>query len=280
MASSAGLWTYLKAAFNVRWPIPGLGGIPVNWLFLIGVGIAGWLFHPALWLMGGALSLGFTTFLAHNPRFQRLVNASSSNRADYDFSLRIAQQVQSLPALARKRYTDLEGRCRTIREMSGSLAPGAFTEVQAGGLKKLLWIFLRLLLSREMILNQSRTTNKEDLQEEIKRSEDQLTQLADPAKERLRKSVEGTLEILKKRLTNLDESRNALEFIDAELKRIEHQVELIAQEAAMAKDGAHLSEKIDTVAGTLTETQDWMKSNQEILGNLEDMDIPGGLTRA
>ena len=27
-------WDYVKAAFNVRLPIPGLGGLPVNWLAL------------------------------------------------------------------------------------------------------------------------------------------------------------------------------------------------------------------------------------------------------
>ncbi|KAF0245909.1 MAG: hypothetical protein FD180_1171 [Planctomycetota bacterium] len=277
MAEKIGLWGYIKAAFNVRWPIPGLGGLPINWLFLFGVGLAGWLLHPALWLMGGALSFGFVMMLAHNPRFQKIIDATAGAKDDFNFSARAAQMLQGVPGLARKRYADLEVRCGQIRQMSESLAPGAMTEVQVGGLKRLMWIFLKLLVSRETILTQARTTNREDLQDEIKRAEEQLTQLADPSRERLRKSVESNLEIIKKRLTNLDESKHALEFIEAELKRIENQVELIAQEAAMAKDGAHLSGKIDTIAGTLTETQDWMKSNQEILGGLEDMEMPGGL---
>ena len=277
MAEKIGLWGYIKAAFNVRWPIPGLGGLPINWLFLFGAALAGWLLHPALWLMGGALSFGFVMMLAHNPRFQKIIDATAGAKDDFNFSARAAQMLQGVPGLARKRYADLEVRCGQIRQMSESLAPGAMTEVQVGGLKRLMWIFLKLLVSRETILTQARTTNREDLQDEIKRAEEQLTQLADPSRERLRKSVESNLEIIKKRLTNLDESKHALEFIEAELKRIENQVELIAQEAAMAKDGAHLSGKIDTIAGTLTETQDWMKSNQEILGGLEDMEMPGGL---
>ncbi len=277
MAEKIGLWGYIKAAFNVRWPIPGLGGLPINWLFLFGVALAGWLIHPALWLMGGGLDFGFVMMLAHNPRFQKIIDATAGAKDDFNFSARAAQMLQGVPGLARKRYADLEIRCGQIRQMSESLAPGAMSEVQVGGLKRLLWIFLKLLVSRETILTQARTTNREDLQDEIKRAEEQLTTLADPSKERLRKSVESNLEIIKKRLVNLDESKNALEFIEAELKRIENQVELIAQEAAMAKDGAHLSGKIDTIAGTLTETQDWMKSNQEILGGLEDMEMPGGL---
>lgn len=279
MADKPGFWTYIKAAFNVRWPVPGLGGIPINWLALLGIAVAGFFVHPALWLLGAGLDFGFVMVLAHNVRFQRLVNAGQVAKEDIDFSVRISQQLQSLPSLARKRYADLEARCKQIYSMTEALAPGAMSAVQVGGLKKLLWIFLRLLLSRETILEQARTTNRDDLMDEVKKSEEQLTQLSDPAKERLRKSVESTLEILKKRLSNLDESRNALEFIDAELKRIEHQVELIAQEAAIAKDGGHLSTKIDTIAGTLSETQDWMKSNQEILGNLEDLEMPGGLTK-
>jgi len=279
MAQKPGLWSYIKAAFNVRWPIPGIGGVPVNWLALLGFAVAGFIVHPALWLLGGGLDIGFIMMLAHNPRFQRLVNAGAHAQEDVDFSARVAQMLQGVPGLARKRYNELEIRCGQIRQMSESLAPGAMTEVQVGGLKKLLWIFLRLLSSRETILNQARTTNRDDIQDEIKKSEEQLTQLSDPSKERLRKSVESNLEILKKRLTNLDDAKNGLEFIEAELKRIENQVELIAQEAAMAKDGGHLSEKIDTVAGTLSETQDWMKSNQDILGTLDDIDMPG-MTKA
>ncbi|NUN49136.1 MAG: hypothetical protein HUU15_09950 [Candidatus Brocadiae bacterium] len=275
MKPRLGLWDYLKAAFHVRWPVPGLGGVPINWLACVGIALAGWLFHPALWLLGGAAELGFITLLAHNPRFQRIVDASQTARQDFDFSSRIAQMLQGLPGLARKRYSDLEQRVAAVRQMTQGLATGAMSEVQAGGLKRLLWIFLRLLVSRETILTQARNTNREDMVEEIQAAETQLGQLADPAKERLRKSVEANLEILRKRLTNLDESKNAMEFIEAELKRIENQVELIAQEAAMSKDGGHLSEKIDSIAGTLTETQDWMKTNQEILGGLEDMDLPG-----
>lgn len=275
MPSKLSLWGYIKAALNVRWPVPGLGGLPVNWLFLGAVALAGFFVHPALWLLGGAADLAFIMALAQNPRFQRIIDAGSSAKDDIDFSAKAAQMLQGVPGLARKRYADLEIRCGQIRQMSSNL--GAMSEMQVGGLKRLLWIFLKLLVSRETILTQARTTNREDLQEEIKSAEAQLTTLADPSKERLRKSVESNLEILKKRLTNLDESKNALEFIEAELKRIENQVELIAQEAAMSKDGGHLSDKIDSVAGTLAETQDWMKTNQEILGGLEDMEMPGGL---
>lgn len=277
MPVKLGLWSYIKAAFNVRWPVPGLGGLPVNWLALLGFGVAGFLIHPALWVLGAGLDFGFVMALAQNPRFQKIVNAGASVREEIDFSARATQMLQTVPGLARKRYADLEIRCAQIRQMSESLAPGAMTEVQVGGLKRLMWIFLKLLVSRETILTQARTTNRDDLADEIKGAEQQLTTLADPSKDRLRKSVESNLEILKKRILNLDESKNALEFIEAELKRIENQVELIAQEAAMAKDGAHLSDKIDTIAGTLTETQDWMKTNQEILGGLEDMEMPGGL---
>jgi flagellar motility protein MotE (MotC chaperone) len=277
MADKPGLWSYIKAAFNVRWPVPGLGGVPVNWLAVLGFAIAGFLVHPAIWLLGAGLEFGFVMMLAQNPRFQRLVDANQGVKEDFNFAARVSQMLAGVPGLARKRYADLELRCAEIRKMTEALAPGAMSEIQVGGLKKLLWIFLRLLVSRETILSTARTTNREDIQDEIRRSEEQLAQLSDPAKERLRKSVEANLELLKKRLANVEESRHALEFIEAELKRIENQVELIAQEAAMAKDGGYLSTKIDTIAGTLSETQDWMKSNRDILGGLEDLEMPPGV---
>ena len=56
--------------------------------------------------------------------------------------------------------------------------------------------------------------------------------------------------------------------IDAELERIEQQVVLIREEAAVSGKADILSRRLDSVSSTLTETNRWMEQNAEIFGEL------------
>jgi hypothetical protein len=66
------LQDYLKEAFNARVGVPGLGGLPLNWMALLGVGTLG-LLHPGIWLVGAGLELAFVVGLAHNERIRNYV---------------------------------------------------------------------------------------------------------------------------------------------------------------------------------------------------------------
>ena len=61
--------------------------------------------------------------------------------------------------------------------------------------------------------------------------------------------------------------REKLVFLDAELVRIEEQVELIREQAVMASEPHAVSERIDQIAATLGGTQQWIRDQQQILGD-------------
>ena len=65
-------WDFVREAFNARPPIPGLGGVPLNWMALAGFGTLG-LLNPGFWLIGAGLEVGFLFLLAQNPRFRNYV---------------------------------------------------------------------------------------------------------------------------------------------------------------------------------------------------------------
>ena len=52
----------------------------------------------------------------------------------------------------------------------------------------------------------------------------------------LRRSIEGQIEILRQRITQRGEADRQLAYIDSELARIEQQVELIREQAALSMD--------------------------------------------
>jgi len=58
-------------------------------------------------------------------------------------------------------------------------------------------------------------------------------------------------------------------FVDAELTRIEEQVELIREGLLVASDASSLSQRIDQIGNTLGNTNQWIKQQQELYGQTE-----------
>jgi hypothetical protein len=87
----------------------------------------------------------------------------------------------------------------------------------------------------------------------------------------LRKSLSSQLEILQQRLQSQQEARQKLQFIDAELTRIQEQAELIREQVALSTDPASISQRIDSIAATLGGTTQWIKEQQQMYGSVEDL---------
>ena len=87
----------------------------------------------------------------------------------------------------------------------------------------------------------------------------------------LRRSLSGQLEILGQRIEQRDQAQRKLAYIDAELTRIEQQVELIREQAALSTDPEVLSRRIDEIAATLGGTGQWIRDQQQVYGAMEDL---------
>ena len=60
-------------------------------------------------------------------------------------------------------------------------------------------------------------------------------------------------------------------YIDAELERIQQQVELIREQAALSTDPELLSQRIDEITATLGTTGQWIRDQQQVYGAMEDL---------
>jgi hypothetical protein len=262
-------WDYVRAAFHARPVVRGLGGVPWNKVALVVAGILGFG-NPGFWLLGLGGEMAYLYAMASNPRFQNLVRGERLAAVKEETGERLERTLAMLSAAARERFGHLRGQCFEVQRTSRAVQGGASSvldESRLSSLDQLLWLFLRLLVSLETLDRQMAEANPKALQSEIAALEKELAAMGE-ASERLKKSKESLLDLKKKRIDNLQRAGEARLLLTSELQRIEQQVELLREEAAISRSPEALSSKIDAVAGGLTDTSSWMRQHEALLGEL------------
>ncbi len=279
------LWDYLTAAFNAR-PIGMF--VPPNWLMLAAFALLGFQ-EPGLLVVGAGVELAYLSVLATHPRFQRFVAGQQQVSSQRDVQARLQSMFQSLNDADRRRYQRLATRCQAILEQQfgrSTDAPGYDTQSESLG--KLTWMYLRLLVTRQAIYRVVSTAagtptvvrmsdypqtppgeRTEDLQ---RRLVDLQRRLADTTLgDELRHSLEGQCDLLQQRVKRRAEAEGKLAYLDAEIQRIEEQVELIREQAVLSTDPETFSHRIDEIGATLSGTADWISEQQRTLGAMDDL---------
>jgi hypothetical protein len=264
-------WDHVRAAFNAR-PIGMF--VPPNWVGIAAFGFLG-LLNPGFWVMGTGLELGYLFMLATNERFQRTVVASKLFESRRQWQQRVDELIQQLSPEGQRRYRTLEARCVSIldQQQHAAVMPTG-VDAQGEGMGRLLWLYLRLLLTRQSIdriVRESTSSGEEGnpLEERVRKLEAQLAEGS--VGDELRRSLSGQIEILKQRLQKRMEARDKLVFLDAELTRLQEQVELIREQAVVSTDPQMLSERIDQITASLDGTNQWIVEQQKIYGATEDL---------
>ena len=283
-----GLWDCLKAAFSAR---PWGMLLPPNWIGLAAFGMLGFL-NPGFWALGAGLEVAYLATLVSNPRFQRTVQATHRRSSQGQARAKIEAAFAELAEPERKRYRDLERQCQGILEQDGSAGGSPGIPGAGEALGRLLWVYLRLLLSRQSL----RKTVVELLRSEdgaavparrrgasgdegIELLEGRLRELEQKigvpsTSEDVRKSLAGQAEILRQRVSNRRDGLQKLAFLDAELSRIEEQVKLVREQAAMAADPDAVSSRIDQISAGLGGTAQWVREQQKIYGLVDLLEEP------
>ena len=265
------MWDYIKAAFNAR-PL-GMFVAP-NWVGVAAFGLLG-LVNPGFWIIGAAAELGYLFLLASNKRFQRYVTGAGMVEEQQETQAKLAGILNGLTPTLQQRYRALEKRCKAILAQQHP-ERGLDDEVRAQGegLGRLLWIYLRLLTTYQSfarllgeMINSER--ERESIEERIERLEAQLARGA--AGDDLRSSLTSQLEILRQRQASQREAREKIAFLDAELTRIEEQVELVREQAVLSSDPSAVSARIDEIGSTLAGTNQWIREQKQVEGRIGDV---------
>ncbi len=273
--SELGFLDYVKAAFSWRYRVPGMGHMPLNVLALIGFGILG-LGHPAFWLLGMAFEAGYLALMSGDARFQRMVQGQKLMAERQLWQAKQSNLFDSLDRESQARYRSLADNCQQILRSTQALSAGAaMDDLRTSNLSQMAWMFLKLLFTKIRTRSITENVKEEDLKSEIKRISEQLSRETEGSA--IHRSLQGTLEIQRRRLENLNKAKESLKVMEAELNRIEHQVRLLNEEASMASDPESLTIRLDGVMQSLDGTNKWMSEHGELFGGLEEATMPQNL---
>jgi len=279
----AGLLRYLKEAFLFRWNVLLLGGASAAAV------ISG---HADIALpLVAAAEVTYLAGLSTMPRFQSAIDAKAHGErgvagqpaqvAPQDAASardRIMDVLRSLSEDRRARFLRLRARCVEMTRIANAVrgetqdASGASTELRQPALDRLLWVFLKLLMSDQAIARFLEAADNgkiqqtfEDLTARIAKREASVAE-TERADDRILRSLHDSLATAQLRKENITKAQNNAEFVAAELDRLENKIQAVTEMAVSHSDPDEMSSRIDAIADGISQTEQTIRELQNITG--------------
>lgn len=282
---SAGMLAYVKAAFTYHW----------NLLFFVGgAGLAALSGQgDALIPVVGALELAYLTGMVAIPRFRTAVDAKVAARArgdtartDPDAQQSLQRMVNALPAAAVRRFASLRQRCFEMRDIASGVrgqtagADDSADSIRTPALDRLLFLFLKLLMSQDGLDRFLRSTSEPQL---ASKREDVKTRLAAAqasGDERMIRSLMDSLADAELRLDNYRKSQKDAEFVAIELDRIETKIQALTEMGVSRQDPDSLSHQVTAAAESMHQTENTVNQLQHLTGLADSLAEPPAILDA
>jgi hypothetical protein len=271
----------LKEAFLFRWNLL---------LFFGGVGIAVLSPWPdALLPIMAAGEIAYLTGLTSIPRFRTAIEAklaaqarARTKRADAAPNAQHSLEVllKNLPPAALKRFLSLRQRCSEMRAIASGMRghTGASDEsadsIRTPALDRLLFLFLRLLVTQAALDRFLKVTSEEEL---AARATDVRTRLATAQQggdERVARSLQDSLADAELRLENYRKSIKDAQFVAVELDRIETKIQALVEMGVSRQDPDMLSHQVTAAAESMQHTEEAVNQLQHLTGLADQLEEP------
>jgi hypothetical protein len=277
----AGMADYLKEAFLFRW----------NLLFFLG-GTAAALLSPlagVLLPLVAAGELTYLTGLVSIARFRAAIDAKvhAARAADEPAAagappVSLVGMLGDLPADARTRFQKLHARCVEMRTIAAGVRGAAVNqgttteEIRTPGLDRMLWLFLRLLVSRAALDRFLQTTNEHEMTARLAelRTAYAAAQERVDRDERIVRSLQDSIAGGELRLDNYGRARKNAEFVSIELDRIEGKIQTLAEMVVNRQDPDFLSSQVDSAAASMRQTEKAVSELQHLTGLADQLEEP------
>jgi len=270
----------VKEAFFFRW----------NLLFFLGGAAAAVLtpLAPVLLPLVGAAELTYLAGLVSVPRFRAAIDAkvhaasqaATAKPGPSTPPVSLVSMLAGLPPESRSRFERLHGRCVEMRGIAAGVRgsagdqAGSAEEIRTPGLDRLLWLFLRLLLSKAALDRFLRTMNEQDISSRLEELRKQLTSAQEGKDERVIRSLQDSVAMGELRLDNFGRARKNAEFVSIELDRIEGKIQALAEMAVNRQDPDFLSSQVDSAAESMRQTEKAVSELQHLTGLGEQLEEP------
>ena len=292
----AGWWRYIKEAFLYKW----------NLLFLGGAAAAA-LLSPSpdvvlpLVAAGELLYLGGLTSL---PRYQAAIDAKARSEErglttgsappTQDRQKKLTDVLASLEAERRNRFLRVRARCVEMQRIANAVRgdtrdeSGAAAELRTPALDRLLWVFLRLLLSQQALARFLQAANGPAIKAQLDELTAKQHKAEEKGDERILRSIVDSVATAQLRLDNYEKARSNSEFVAVELDRIETKIQALTEMAISHQDPNELSIQVDAVAEGMSQTEATIRELQAITGlgqdtaeapSILDVDVTEVMTR-
>lgn len=280
----AGLFRYLKEAFTFRWNLLVFGGAAAAAI------VSG---HADIALpLVAAAEVVYLAGLTTMPRFQGAIDAKAraeerglpggraTSRSEDTSTARdrILEVLKSLTEDRRSRFLRLRARCVEMSRIANAVrgdtrdASGASTELRTPALDRLLWVFLRLLLSEQAISRFLQAADEGsidrtlgDLKVKRKKRADSVGE-ANQADDRIIRSLDDSISTAEARKENVEKARHNAEYISTELDRLENKIQAVTELAVGHTDPDEMSHRIDAISEGISQTEQTIRELQQITG--------------
>jgi hypothetical protein len=284
MPESAGLKRYLRKAFLLPWNVLALLG---------GLGVA--ILSPwpdAMLPLVMAAEMAFLGGLISRPRFRSAVDAEEHARRNREGSSTqlpgsaLNDLLSNLPNESRMRFHKLRLRCLEMQKLSAGargrnpLSADAGDDMRRGSLDRLLWVFLRLLVSQDSLRRFLRSTSEAELSEKSASLHQQLTNARDAADERLVVSLTDSVALAELRLDNYRKADKNAQFVLVELDRIESKIQTLTEMMVNRQDPDLLASQVDAAADSMRATETAIQELQQITGMADQLTEPPAILDA
>ena len=276
---SAGLTEYLKRAFLYRW----------NMLLFAG-GAAASILSPwpdAMLALVAAGELVYLTRLISSERFRDAIDAQAykeSKQNEVASGQRTIQElVRGLSSQSKRRFEALRARCLEMRALAmgvrGRTEAHGGEDISTAALDRLLWVFLRLLVSEEALQQFLQRTDVQEINARLEDAKAKLAMLKD-ADERVVRSLTDNVSAQETRLANFQKALKNAEFVRIELDRIEAKIQALTEASINRQDPNFLSGEIDSVSESMKTTEKTISELQQLTGLMDQMEEPPAILEA
>ncbi len=283
---AAGMFDYLKEAFLFRW----------NLLFFtaaIGAGLMAPIPDVVLPLVAAG-ELAYLTALVSLPRFRAAINAKVHGAAKGSPQTDVVQppplplvsMLGGLPPPSRTRFERLHARCLEMRGIAAGVRgaagvqTGTAEDMRTPGLDRLLWLFLRLLLSKTALDRFLVTMDEQELSTKLEALRKNLAAAQTGGDERVVRSLQDSVAMGELRLDNYARAKKNAEFVSIELDRIEGKIQALAEMAVNRQDPDFLTSQVDSAAESMRQTEKAVSELQHLTGMAEELAEPPAILGA
>lgn len=273
--------TYAKHAFLHHWNLL---------LFFGGAGLAALSPWPdALLPLVGALELSYLTGLIATKRFRIAVDAqlakarrerSARPKLDTSAERSLQRLIESLPPESLRRFVALRQRCSDMRDIASgvrghaSAEPDSSDSIRTPALDRLLFLFLRLLVSQQGLERFLKSTSEQELTRRLEQMRQRLTAAQEAGDERVVRSLQDSVADAELRLDNYRKSVKDAEFVAVELDRIETKIQALTEMGVSRQDPDYLSHQVTAAAESMQHTEEAVNQLQHLTGLADEIAEP------